>query len=165
LSRAVVCTDELRLLRRDAAVLPLGFLSILLAALLIAPGALASRDRNLRIAVGFVRSRCPAPYRSINTTMWFKGAKFNALYGNCRAGDGYDRHIWFFVGSRFVRTDSRTPSRGILGIWRDDRTIAFMYVLYRPSDPNCCPTGGGKIVRFRWTGRRVRALDAIPRNR
>jgi hypothetical protein len=37
-----------------------------------------------------------------------------------------------------------------------------MYVLYRRQDPLCCPTGGGKIVRFRWNGRRFRALDRSP---
>jgi hypothetical protein len=40
--------------------------------------------------------------------------------------------------------------------------VALMYVLYRRNDPNCCPTGGGKIVRFHWTGRRLVALDRIP---
>jgi LppP/LprE lipoprotein len=97
--------------------------------------------------------------------MWMHGVKFNALYGNCRAEDGRDQHIWFFINGRFVGTDTRNSSREIFGLWRDDTAMAFMYVLYRARDPNCCPTGGGKIVRFRWTGKRVRALDAIPRAR
>jgi hypothetical protein len=97
--------------------------------------------------------------------MWVHGARFNALYGNCRAADGRDQHIWFFAPHRFIGTDARTSSREIVGLWRDDKTIAFMYVLYRARDPNCCPTGGGKIVRFRLSGTVVRVLDAIPRNR
>jgi hypothetical protein len=47
-------------------------------------------------------------------------------------------------------------------LWRDDTTIALMYVLYRNSDALCCPTGGGKIVRFHWNGSRLVALDRIP---
>jgi hypothetical protein len=55
-----------------------------------------------------------------------------------------------------------TRLKEIIGIWRDDQAMAFMYVLYRSGDPNCCPTGGGKIVRFRWNGKRVVALDRLP---
>ena len=73
--------------------------------------------------------------------MWTHGARFNALYGNCRAADGRDQHVWFFAGHRFTGTDAPTASRDIVGLWRDDRTIAFLYVLYRARDPNCCPTG------------------------
>ena len=141
----------------------------LLAALLSAASAVAAgdrgADRNLNAALAFVRARCPAPYREINRSMWDRGAKLNALYGNCRAGDGRDQHIWFFSGSRFAGRDTRDSSREILGLWRTDRVIAFLYVLYRGRDPNCCPTGGGKVVRFRLNGGRVRALDPIPRGR
>jgi len=101
----------------------------------------------------------------MSTSMWSHGARFNALYGNCRAGDGRDRQIWFFVGHRFAGTDALSASRDIVGLWRDDTTIAFLYVLYRARDPNCCPTGGGKVVRFRLGGSSVRVLDALPRNR
>jgi hypothetical protein len=94
--------------------------------------------------------------------MWMSGAAFNAIYGNCKAGDGTDQYIWFFVGRRFVGIDAHAPSKSIIGLWRDDKTLAFMYVLYRSSDPNCCPTGGGRIVRFRWNGKRVVALDRLP---
>ena len=139
--------------------------AVALMALVLAGAASGGRDRNLANALAFVRARCPPLERAIDTSMWMHGVRFNALYGNCRAEDGTDQHIWFFINGRFVGTDTRNPSKGIFGLWRDDTTMAFMYVLYRARDPNCCPTGGGKIVRFRWTGKRVRALDAIPRAR
>ena len=47
-------------------------------------------------------------------------------------------------------------------MWRDGNTIAFMYVLYRRADSNCCATGGGKIVRYRIEGTHVKALDPLP---
>jgi hypothetical protein len=141
-------------------------LLLTLVALLLAPAAgSANVDHDLTAALAFVNARCPAAYREISKTMWMQGARFNALYGNCRAGDGHDQHVWFFAGGRFVGTDATHPSPRIFGLWRTGDTLAFMYVLYRPRDSNCCATGGGKIVRFRWTGRRVDPLDAVPPRR
>lgn len=132
------------------------------AALVLMPAVIASgANPSLRSAVRYVRAKCGSTAEP-NTSMWMNGFAFNAIYGNCKAGDGTDQHIWFFVGGRFVGVDSRMPSKSIIGLWRDDKTLAFMYVLYRSSDPNCCPTGGGKVVRFRWNGKRVVALDRIP---
>jgi hypothetical protein len=131
-----------------------------------APTALAS-DPNLAKAEAVVHKQCPAQYAEIQTHMWMAGWKFNALYGNCRAGDGRDQHIWFFSGGRFIGSDTKEPfsTKEIFGVWRGGDIIAFMYVLYRPRDPNCCPTGGGKIVRFRLSGRRLVRLDPLPANR
>jgi len=131
--------------------------------LAVAPAARAS-DPNLVRAKAFVHKQCPAQYAEIQTDLWVAGSRFNALYGNCRAGDGRDQHIWFFAGSHFIGSDTREPdsSKDIVGLWRTGDTITFMYVLYRRGDPNCCPTGGGKIVRFRMEGNQVKALDRLP---
>jgi hypothetical protein len=135
--------------------------------LLLASGASAAKDPNLVSAMAFVDRQCPAKERVISTQMWMAGFRFNALYGNCRAGDGTDRHIWFFLNGRYIGSDTRSrfASRGIFGVWRDETVIAFMYVLYRATDPNCCPTGGGKIVRFRLHDDHVVRLDPLPKNR
>jgi hypothetical protein len=132
--------------------------------LLLASAATASRDPNLGRAEALIDKQCPAQERAIATNEWMAGWRFNALYGNCRAGDGRDQHIWFFSGGRFIGIDTREPdsSKEIIGLWRDRNTIAFMYVLYRRHDSNCCATGGGKIVRFRVAGNRVMALDQLP---
>ena len=94
---------------------------------------------------------------------WGDEARFNALYGDCGGGDGRDQHAWFFLGRRFVGLDAPTSSHEINAEWRDRWTIALMYVLFRETDPACCPTGGGRIVRYRWTGKRVVRLDSLPR--
>ena len=135
--------------------------------LLLAAGASAAKDPNLVRAMAFVDRQCPAKERVISTQMWMAGSRFNALYGNCRAGDGTDRHVWFFLSGRYIGSDTSRPfaSRGIFGVWRDETVIAFMYVLYRANDPNCCPTGGGKIVRFRLKDDHVLRLDPLPKNR
>ena len=137
------------------------------SALLVAPAAHAAKDPNLLKAEAFVDSRCPAGQRDISTGMWMAGWRFNALYGNCSAGDGRDQHIWFFAGGRFIGADTKEPfsSKEIFGVWRTGELIAFMYVLYRPHDPNCCPTGGGKIVRFQLREGHLVRLDALPASR
>jgi hypothetical protein len=122
----------------------------------------AGKDPNLAAALALVRHQCPPQSAEISTDWWMAGWRFNALYGNCLAADGHNQRIWFFVGARFVGTDSPKSSAEIVGLWRDNNTIAFLYVLYRGSDALCCPTGGGKIVRFRWTGDRIVALDPLP---
>lgn len=132
-----------------------------LLALAAAVAALGG-DGNLARAQAYVDKRCPALERDINQTMWVPGATLNALYGNCKAADGHDQHIWFFVKGRFVGTDAAQSSAEVTGLWGDGRTLAFLYVLYRATDALCCPTGGGRIVRFRWNGKRVVALDKLP---
>jgi len=145
----------------------LGLGLVAVYALVIASDGSAVRDRNLAAALAYVNARCPKSTVEISTGEWTAGVRFNALYGNCLAGDGRDQHIWFFSGGRFLSSDTREPfsSREIIGLWRDNRTIAFMYVLYRSHDPNCCPTGGGKVVRFRLVDGRVLRLDPLPKNR
>ena len=141
-------------------------LMLLGSALALAPAARAAKDPNLLRAEAFVDRQCPKLERAISAEMWI-GQRFNALYGNCLAGDGRDQHIWFFLGGRFIGSDTREPnsSKEIFGVWRARDVIAFMYVLYRPHDPNCCPTGGGKIVRFQLRDGRLVRLDALPANR
>jgi hypothetical protein len=138
--------------------------ALLLVAPQVASPAMRSGDPRLRRAERFVNTRCPAPYREIVTDAWMPGQRFNALYGNCQAGDGRDQHVWFFSNGRFIGSDTREPdaSKGIIALWGGGDTLAFLYVLYRRDDANCCPTGGGKTVRFRIEGSHVRALDQLP---
>ena len=96
--------------------------------------------------------------------MWItdKQFKFNPIYGDCGGGDGHDQRIWFFRGSHFVGHDDRRSSADIIGSWRDLNTLDFLYVLYRPTDAMCCPTGGAVSVRYRWNGKKVVRLDPLP---
>ncbi|HEU5244812.1 MAG TPA: LppP/LprE family lipoprotein [Gaiellaceae bacterium] len=127
--------------------------------------AAGHKDPNLAKARALVDKQCPAKTRTISAGLWEAGWKFNVLYGNCRAGDGRDQHAWFFDRGRFVRMDARSSSHEIIGLWRNASTIALLYVLYRRSDPECCATGGGAIVRYRLEQGRVRRLDPLPRRR
>ncbi|HTZ06730.1 MAG TPA: LppP/LprE family lipoprotein [Gaiellaceae bacterium] len=138
-------------------------LAILSAGLAVAAGpATAAQDPNLVKAQAVVAGRCAKGTSPHDSTMWMSGWTFNALLGDCGGGDGHDQHVWFFVGGSLVGTDAPRSSAEIIGLWRNDRTMAFLYVLYRPRDALCCATGGGAVVRFRLDGRRVVALDPLP---
>lgn len=130
----------------------------------MAPAAVSGGG--LRTAEHFVAQHChKGSVRSKDMWESDPSFRFNALYGDCGGGDGHDQRIWFFDGSRFVGTDARASSAAIIGLWRDLNTIAFMYVLYRPSDALCCATGGGAVVRYRWVGKRLVRLDPLPPRR
>jgi hypothetical protein len=141
------------------------------AAFVLTSSAARHKDPSLAQAEAFVDKQCPASTRTISSGLWEAGWTFNVLYGNCRAGDGRDQHAWFFDRGRFVRTDAPTSnkhwngSHEIIGLWRDGNTIALLYVLYRRADPECCPTGGGAIVRYRFDKGQVRRLDPLPARR
>jgi hypothetical protein len=125
--------------------------------------ASASGSGSLQVAERYVDHHCHKG--SVRDhSMWVSDPSFhiNALYGDCGGGDGRDQRIWFFRGSHFVGHDSKQSSASIVGLWRDANTMAFMYVLYRPTDALCCATGGGAVVRYRWNGEKVVRLDPLP---
>jgi hypothetical protein len=131
--------------------------ALVVAAALVPLGSAGTRNAgDLRAAVALVKKKGYVP----ETSTWDRSFKLNVLIGV--TGDGHNQWAFFFYGRRYLGTDTRVPSAGILQVWRDDRMIALLYILYRPRDPLCCPTGGGAIVRFRWTGSRIVALDRIP---
>jgi hypothetical protein len=125
--------------------------------------ASAAGSGSLRTAEAFVAHHCNKGSVR-NHSMWVtdKEFEFNALYGDCGGGDGHDQRIWFFHGSHFVGNDAKKSSGDVIGSWRDLNTLAFLYVLYRPRDPMCCPTGGAVSVRYRWRNGKVVRLDPLP---
>ena len=125
--------------------------------------ASAAGSGDLRAAQQYVAHHCNnGSVRSHSMWITDKEFKFNALYGDCGGGDGHEQWIWFFHGSHFVGHDAEQSSGDIVGNWRNLNTLAFLYVLYRPSDPDCCPTGGAVSVRYRWNGKKVVRLDPLP---
>ncbi len=128
---------------------------------LTSPAARQS-DPTLTKAMAIVDKECPKDTRHISSSMWEAGWRFNVLYGNCRAGDGTDQHAWFFDRSRLLGVDDPAGSHGIIGLWRTGQTIALLYVLRHWSDPECCATGGGAIVRFHLHPGGVHRLDRLP---
>jgi hypothetical protein len=125
--------------------------------------ASAAGSGDLHAAQQYVAHHCHKGSRQSHA-LWIsdKQFKFNPIYGDCGGGDGHDQRIWFFRNSHFVGHDTKQSSAEIIGSWRNLNTLAFLYVLYRPSDPMCCPTGGAVSVRYRWNGKKVVRLDPLP---
>lgn len=124
-------------------------------------GADASRRNrgDLAAAVTLLKKKGYRP----DTHTWDSSFKLNMLIGTfAKSADGYNKRAFFFLGRRYLGTDAAAPSAQVQEVWRDDRTIALLYILYRRNDPLCCPTAGGAIVRFEWNGSRLVALDPIP---
>jgi LppP/LprE lipoprotein len=79
------------------------------------------------------------------------------------AADVPGYQTFFFVGDRFVGTDTPDMSAAIQTVDQKPDRVTFAYTLYRPSDPGMSiPTGGTARVTYRWDGRRIVALDPIP---
>jgi hypothetical protein len=137
-------------------------LTAVLALGLALPASAAVSGGGLQAAIKIVRTK---GYCVDSTRTWERAPTFrlNVLIGTlCRSADGYNKRAFFFYDSRYLGTDAARASAQVQEVWRDDRTIALLYILYRRNDPLCCPTGGGKIVRFHWNGTRLVALDTIP---
>jgi hypothetical protein len=78
------------------------------------------------------------------------------------SADGYAQQAFFFVGGRYIGTDTSAPSAGIRLVSQGDTEVALAYRLYRPGDPLCCARGGQATVRFQLNNGRLVALDPIP---
>jgi hypothetical protein len=137
----------------------------LLAALVaVVPSSRAQPNRGSSLvgAVALVKKQGYRP----KVSTWEPSFKLNMLIGTATgSADGYNRRAFFFYGNRYLGTDASAPSAQLQEVWREDRTIALLYILYRSNEPLCCPTAGGAIVRFRWNGSRLVALDPIPPTR
>jgi hypothetical protein len=78
------------------------------------------------------------------------------------SGDGYAQQAFFFVGGRYIGTDTSEPSAGVKVVGQSDTEVTLAYPLYRAHDPLCCPGGGQATVRFQLNNGRLVALNPIP---
>jgi len=126
-----------------------------------APGMARANERtDLAGAVALIRRAGYTPDRIIG---WDPAQTLNVLLATAtKSPRGYNRRAFFFVHGRFIGNDAPSPSAQIIPLWQDDTTAALMYVLYRRGEPLCCPSGGGRIVRFRWNGRTLLPLGGVP---
>src|SRR4051812_19340542 len=80
------------------------------------------------------------------------------------SGDGYAKKAFFFVGGRFIGTDTSNDSAGIRVDDQSDTLITLEYALYGKNDALCCPSDSA-AVRYQWNGSRLVPLDPIPKDR
>jgi LppP/LprE lipoprotein len=98
-----------------------------------------------------------------NTTDYQPAQTLRVLIGT-RTGssEGFARRAFFFVGGRFIGTDTSDDSADITVDSQSDSVVTLAYRLYRKGEPLCCPTGGVAKVRYRWDGSSLSPLDTIP---
>lgn len=125
----------------------------------LAPSGTSESDPALRAALAVAAAR---GYRDCNSSFYRGPSMLRVLVCFHPGASAGPQLAFFFWGSTYLGTDTSNPSAHITPLWGNGDTVALNYTLYRPDDPNCCPTGGGAIVRFHWNGTRLQALDPIP---
>jgi hypothetical protein len=78
------------------------------------------------------------------------------------SSDGYGQQAFFFVGGRYIGTDTKEPSATVKVIAQSDTEVTLGYPLYRPGDPLSDPSGGQATVRFQLNNGKLVALNPIP---
>ncbi len=97
----------------------------------------------------------PAQYHANQTLRVLVGAKSGS-------SGGYGQQAFFFVGSRYIGTDTKEPSATVKVIAQSDTEVTLSYPLYRKGDPLSDPSGGQATVRFQLNNGKLVALDPIP---
>jgi uncharacterized RDD family membrane protein YckC len=95
-----------------------------------------------------------------DTSTYQPDGRLHALIGISKGGRA--QQAFFYVESRYLGTDLADVSAGISFAWQTSDTVALNYLLFVPSDPMCCPTGGSALVRYYWGGASLVPLDWVP---
>lgn len=93
------------------------------------------------------------------------GGKIWAFTATCaNTGDGYCQTIFFFRNRSLLGTDTKKPSREILGLSysHSPQAILVKYANYKPSDPMCCPSRRPVTIAYSWNGSNIVASGTPP---
>lgn len=102
-------------------------------------------------------------YTPAETAQYHPNQTLRVLVGTrSGSGDGYDQQAFFFVGGRFIGTDTKEPSATVDVVSQSDTEVTLGYPLYRSGDPLASPSGGQATVRFQLDNGNLVALDPIP---
>lgn len=94
---------------------------------------------------------------------WHPDETLKVLLGVRRGvSDQGAQQAFFFVGDRFIGTDTRDPSGRIAVTAQEDDAITLSYGLYRLSDSIEMPSGGDAEVTYTWDGSRLTPQQPIP---
>jgi hypothetical protein len=77
-----------------------------------------------------------------------------AIGGTCGgSADGKCQQVFFFIGTRYLGTDTLKPSTAIGSISpAGPGRIRVSYANYRPNDPLCCPGLPPVPITYTWDG-------------
>ncbi len=118
-----------------------------------ATGAAAAAAQVVR-AQGYT-PQSPSLYHPNQTLRVLIGTRDNSTAG-------YNQRAFFFLDNRYLGTDSSQPSASVRVVGQSDTEVTLAYALYRPSDHECCPSGGTATVHFQLNNGQLVPLDPIP---
>jgi LppP/LprE lipoprotein len=123
-------------------------------------GSEASPQGSAAAAAAAVRAH---GYTPNDTSQYHPAQTLRVLVGTrTGSGDGYAQQAFFFLGDRYIGTDTSQPSASIRVVSQSDTEVTLAYPLYRAHDPLCCPGGGSATVSFQLNNGRLTPLQAIP---
>lgn len=111
-------------------------------------------------AAELVRAR---GYTPNDTAEYHPSQTLRVLVGT-RTGssDGYGQQAFFFVGGRYIGTDTKEPSATVKVVSQSATEVALAYPLYKPGDPLSSPSGGTTTVRFQLDNGKLTPVGTIP---
>jgi hypothetical protein len=101
-------------------------------------------------------------YAALTERDWRPDQPLKVLLGVRRGSGPRAEQAFFFVGDRFIGTDTQDPSGQLEVAAQGGDSITRGYGVYRPSDAIDGPSGGSAQVTYRWTGTRLVPQDPIP---
>jgi LppP/LprE lipoprotein len=102
-------------------------------------------------------------YTPNSTSEYHSDQTLRVLVGT-RTGsaDGYGQQAFFFVGGRYLGTDTKESSATVKVVSQSATEVTLSYPLYKSGDPLGSPSGGHASVRFQLNDGKLTALGAIP---
>jgi LppP/LprE lipoprotein len=102
-------------------------------------------------------------YTPNETSQYHPNQTLRVLLGTrTGSGDGYGQQAFFFLGGRYIGTDTKEPSATIKVVSQNDTEVTLAYPLYRNNDPLSTPSGGQAIVRFQLNNGKLTPIGTIP---
>ncbi len=102
-------------------------------------------------------------YTPNETSQYHPNQTLRVLVGTrTGSGDGYGQQAFFFLGGRYIGTDTKEPSATIKIVSQSDTEVTLAYPLYRSNDPLSTPSGGQAIVHFQLNNGKLTPLGTIP---
>ena len=98
-----------------------------------------------------------------NTKYYNPKLTLSAVIGETKGGTAASpKQLFFFHKGVYVGPATPEARFAFWIVSRSDDLIMVRYSHYRKGDPSCCASLPDYVVRYKWTGRSVRALDPIP---
>jgi hypothetical protein len=101
-------------------------------------------------------------YAALTERDWRPDQPLKVLLGVRRGSEPRAEQAFFFVGDRFIGTDTKDPSAQLEVADQGGDGVTLGYGLYRPSDAIDGPSGGSAEVTYRWNGASLVPQEPIP---